>query len=113
MANGDARGSDPEDDRDDNADGTGPGPADGEVLAQRPRARRPPSTGSSTFGQTIGGVMHGIDADIFRDPASIQRIQRDQKQILRAADGTMVGIEMPGDEVLVPDEENASEEVEP
>lgn len=61
------------------------------------------SGGSSSLGTTIGGIMHGIDADIFRDPAAIQRMERDKKATLRTADGTVVGIELPGEGILTED----------
>lgn len=61
------------------------------------------SAGTGSFGGTIGGIMHGIDADIFRDPAAIQRMQRDSKAVLRASDGTVIGIELPGEGILTDD----------
>ena len=53
-------------------------------------------SGSGGFSPAIAGIMHGIDADIFRDPASIQRMQRDSAGVVRTADGTVIGIGLPG-----------------
>lgn len=62
-------------------------------------------SGSSGFGPAIAGIMHGIDADIFRDPAAVQRMARDSKAVARTADGTTVGIELPGEGFIdVPDD---------
>jgi len=58
------------------------------------------SGGSGGFGPAIAGIMHGIDADIFRDPASIQRMQRDSSAVVRTADGTVIGISLPGEGVI-------------
>jgi hypothetical protein len=69
-----------------------PKPAEVDEVAAR--HRRGAGTGKG-LGGTIGGIMHGIDADIFRDPASIQRIKRDRNAVVRTADGTVVGIELP------------------
>ena len=74
-----------------------------------PRANR--RSGGGGFGPAIAGIMHGIDADIFRDPAAIQRMQRDRAGVVRTADGTVIGIDLPGEGVIddpEPDAEAAS-----
>jgi hypothetical protein len=74
--------------------------AEEEALAARYRRANAAGKG---LGGTIGGIMHGIDANIFRDPASIQRIKRDRAAVVRTADGTVVGIELPPDKVIKED----------
>jgi hypothetical protein len=70
-----------------------------ELDDDRPRAHRR-SGGGGGFGPAIAGIMQGIDADIFRDPAAIQRMQRDSNAVVRTADGTVIGIELPGEGVI-------------
>lgn len=86
-----------------------PGPASGppegadeeeeQVEDDRPQGHRH-SGGAAGFGPAIAGIMHGIDADIFRDPAAIQRMERDRSAVVRTADGTVIGIELPGEGVI-------------
>jgi hypothetical protein len=57
------------------------------------------SGGGAGFGTAIAGIMHGIDADIFRDPAAIRRMERDRTAVARTADGTVVGIGLPDEDV--------------
>ena len=85
------------------AQGTGAldGSPDGDL---RPLRR----SGSGGFGPAIAGIMHGIDADIFRDPASIQRMQRDSAGVVRTADGTVIGIGLHGEGVISQPEPGAA-----
>lgn len=69
-----------------------------ELEGDRPLTNR--RSGGGGFGPAIAGIMHGIDADIFRDPAAIQRMQRDSGAVVKTADGTVIGIELPGEGTL-------------
>jgi hypothetical protein len=91
------------------ADAAAEGAPEDEEEDARPAGHRR-SGGAGGFGPAIAGIMHGIDADIFRDPAAIRRMERDRTAIARTADGTMVGIELPGEGVI---EDPDSEEDEP
>lgn len=79
--------------------------AEDELEDDLPRAHRR-SGGAGGFGPAIAGIMHGIDADIFRDPAAIQRMQRDSGAVVKTADGTVIGIELPGEGVIESPEPN-------
>lgn len=80
------------------ADGPNPGGNGAELTgADRPLGHRT-GGGSAGFGQTIAGIMHGIDADIFRDPAAVQRMEKQQPAGVKTAGGTIVGIEVPPEE---------------
>jgi hypothetical protein len=70
-----------------------------EAEDDRPLSHRR-ARGSGGFGPAIAGIMQGIDADIFRDPAAIQRMQRDSNAVVRTADGTVIAIELPGEGVI-------------
>jgi hypothetical protein len=51
--------------------------------------------GGASVGATIASVMHGVDADIFRDPAAEQRIEQPRTPDYRTSDGTLVRIDVP------------------
>lgn len=78
--------------------------ADGHAEDERPLGHRR-SGGASGFGPAIAGIMAGIDADIFRDPAAIRRMERDRTAVARTADGTVVGIGPPTDDAAEADGE--------
>ena len=94
---------DDEDDEDEDDEGD-------EQAEERPLAHKR-SSGSSSFGPAIAGIMHGIDADIFRDPAAIQRMQRDRTAVVRTADGTVIGIELPGEGIIDVQDPEADEPI--
>ena len=69
-------------------------PAEPRVPAHPPRPRRP------SVGTTIGGILAGVDGQIFRStPPPAELVQRARPvRGLSGQDGTLLSIELPDDD---------------
>ena len=77
------------DDQRPNEEGVGP-----EAPARRPRGRR------STTGQTIGGILAGVDGQIFRSTPPAAELVQQARPVrgLSGEDGALLTIELPEDD---------------
>ena len=88
-------------DRPQNTGPSGPeAPAEPRELAETPAPARPLGPRRPSVGMTIGGVLAGVDGQIFRStPPAAELVQRARPvRGLSGEDGTLLSIELP-DEV--------------